>query len=222
LKSIGNDIVALKAINKQRSNDVRFYSKFITVSEQSLYQQPSITVMPFENYVWLLWTVKESAYKYLKRIYADLIFSPTKIIIQNITVPTIPLAPKLIANEWDDDVLGDGFYNGEVIYGTHSLYFKSIVDDELIASMVNDDPSFKNIHFSIQSINDPSSENQSRSVREFLLSKLKIILPGGDLKVEKAASGYPIVLKDSKEMNLQVSFAHHHQFTSYCFKSNLV
>ncbi len=84
MKSAGNDIVALRCIDIQRTGQFRFYSKILSTSEQTLYHQPLLADMPFENYVWLLWSVKESVYKFLKRSIPDLIFSPTKICIQEI------------------------------------------------------------------------------------------------------------------------------------------
>ena len=66
--STGNDIVALGLINKQRTCEPRFYSKILSASEQALYHQSEFTALPFEHYVWLLWSVKESTYKFLKRL----------------------------------------------------------------------------------------------------------------------------------------------------------
>ena len=62
--SAGNDIAALAKVNKERIPQPRFYSKILSDSERALYHQPQLTILPFENYVWLLWSVKESVYKY--------------------------------------------------------------------------------------------------------------------------------------------------------------
>ena len=79
----GNDIVALAAINVERTRQSNFYSKILSLSEQQLYNELQ-SQLPFENFVWLAWSVKESAYKFLKRFMPDLVFSPTKIMITNL------------------------------------------------------------------------------------------------------------------------------------------
>ena len=87
MKSTGNDIVALGSVDKHRTGQYRFYSKILSASEQTLYQQMQFANLPFEHYLWLLWSVKESTFKFLKRTKPELIFSPAKIIIQYLEIP---------------------------------------------------------------------------------------------------------------------------------------
>lgn len=216
MRSIGNDIVALKAINKQRSTDARFYSKFITRSEQALYQQLPVNSMPFENYVWLLWSVKESAYKYLKRTDPDLVFAPSKITVKQLDIPAEPLAFEPWGSCWEGNASGGGFYTGQLVNNADTLYFRSVINTELITSIVTNDPSFENVYFGIQLIRNNDHENQSRSVRELLLTRLKSVLPYADLTIGKSDSGYPLVLYDGKDLNIPVSLAHHEQVVAYC------
>ncbi|MEO6523638.1 MAG: 4'-phosphopantetheinyl transferase superfamily protein [Mucilaginibacter sp.] len=214
--SIGNDIVALGAINRQRSNDTRFHSKFITPTELALYQQPAIAAMPFESFVWLLWSVKEAAYKYQKRLEPDLIFSPAKIVVQHIIIPaTYP--NKVIEDAWEIDVLGVDFIHGEVHINTGKLYFKSIINADLIATVVDQEPAFQNIYWGIQKIVHTDSENQSRLVRVFLLNKFQSVFPQGNLTLQKSAVGYPVLFNNGVETGILISLAHHGHFTSYCF-----
>ena len=65
--STGNDIVALKAINVARTKQQKFYNKIITGSEKALYEGQFSERLPFEYFVWLAWSVKESVFKYLQR-----------------------------------------------------------------------------------------------------------------------------------------------------------
>src|SRR5450756_2548986 len=125
MKSAGNDIVALRSVDKQRTSQFRFYSKILSALEQALYHQPQFTEMPFENYVWLLWSVKESAYKYLKRTFPSLVFSPIKFVIQHIKIPAGPLMTKFEGIQWENTGYGEEFYRGKVIYGSHIFYFRS-------------------------------------------------------------------------------------------------
>jgi phosphopantetheinyl transferase (holo-ACP synthase) len=79
--SAGNDIVALNAIDKGRSCMPAFYSKFITSAELSLHNPAQLSL---DSFIWLLWSVKESAYKYLKRTDNELVFSPIKLSVSKI------------------------------------------------------------------------------------------------------------------------------------------
>lgn len=217
MKSAGNDIVALQAIDKQRTCHSAFYSKFITVSEQSLYEQ---TAMPFESFVWLLWSVKEAVYKYLKRDNIDLVFSPSKIITQYIDIPVNKPADNFKGNRWESDEQPNGqFYKGSVMYKTHTLYFRSKLQEAFVATVVNNDEDFANVYWGIQLIDEAGYESQSKAVRSFLLSKLKQVLPAGSLRIEKV-DGCPVLMKDDKLMNIPVSLAHHGQFVTYSFCLN--
>ena len=137
MKSTGNDIVALGSIDNQRTGQFRFYSKILSISEQALYHQPQFAEMPFKNYVWLLWSVKESAYKYLKRNLPGLVFSPAKIIIQHIEIPIGGLG-KLESIQWDGSGDSRSFYRGKVVYEYFSLSFRSKINGEGIGSVFSD------------------------------------------------------------------------------------
>lgn len=217
MTSIGNDIVALSSTDKQRTNDIRFYSKFITPAELSLYQGPLVSQISFEYFVWLLWSVKESAYKYQKRFDTELIFSPTKIEISNVK---FPVGQFFFTDLEEINISGDNFYNGSVIIANKTLYFKSIINTDIITTIVHFGGSFKNIHWGVQKITSPDSKTQSTSVRYFLLSKLKTIFPEGEFTWQKSFAGYLILLIDGKDLGIPISIAHHGIFTSYCFKTN--
>jgi len=219
VKSIGNDIVALKSINKKRTNQIRFYSKILSAYEQVLYHQPSFTDIPFENYVWLLWSAKESAYKYLKRILPRLVFSPTKFVIQYIKIPSSPLLSAFKNTHWESTGNGKEFYSGMLIYDSYVFYFRSKITEDWIATVVNDDKIFDNVYWGIQSIAKKSYYHQSKAVRTFLLKKLSSFFPG-DLHVDKTPVGYPVILKGIQNMHIPVSLAHHGHFVGYSFILN--
>jgi len=61
--STGNDIVAFKAINVTRTKQQNFYSKIITDSEKTLYDEQFSDRLPFEQFIWLALSVKESVFK---------------------------------------------------------------------------------------------------------------------------------------------------------------
>lgn len=221
MKSTGNDIVALKAINKQRTNHTRFYSKILSISEQALYYRQEFGEMPFEKFVWLLWSVKESVYKYLKRAMPALVFSPTKIIIQRIDPPYRRTITIFGDTQWENksNESCEEFYKGIIIVGSDIFYFRSKIHVELISTVVNNDENFENIWWGIKSIDHAAYDNQSKAVRAFILNKLNFILPGciDNLSIGKCHLGFPVVLKEAKEMNIPVSLAHHDHFIAYSF-----
>ena len=229
MSSAGNDIVALKAIDRLRTSHRRFYSKILSDAEQSLYRRQAGMEMPFENFVWLLWSIKESVYKYLKRSIPDLVFSPTKIIVRNIDLPgrpagplhSSPVAKPESVPQWESRNEGscEELYKGVVLFDSQSFHFQSKIHPEFIATVVNDTDSFENIWWGIKRIGHSDYESQSVSVRYFVLNKLNIILKDGksDLRIGKNRLGYPVVLKGEEEMNIPVSLAHHDHFVAYSF-----
>jgi phosphopantetheinyl transferase (holo-ACP synthase) len=218
VKSTGNDIVALKAIDIQRTTSTAFYSKFITDAEQSLYLQPQFAAVPFQNFIWMLWSVKEAAYKYLKRANHDLIFSPSKIILQNIAVPEAVTTPDLINGVWEsDDNATEVFYTGQVLYENHQLYFRSKITTAFITSVVHSLPDFAGVFWGIQFIDNTGSQNQSKQVRTFALKKLQSVLALDNLLIGESVVGYPLFLQATRAIDIPLSLAHHNHFVAYSF-----
>jgi phosphopantetheinyl transferase (holo-ACP synthase) len=217
VKSTGNDIVALEAIDIQRTTSPAFYSKFITDEEQGLYQQSQLTNVPFEIFTWLLWSVKESVYKYLKRLQPDLIFSPAKIIIQNITTPTVKSPTDISTEIWENCGSAEEFYTGGVTFGPNHLYFQSKITEKFIASVVSDTNDFNGVSWGVKSIEQLGQENQSRQVRDFILAKLRSVLKIDSLRIEKAPAGYPVLFDKENLVDIPVSLAHHHNVVAYSF-----
>ncbi len=216
MKSAGNDIVALNATDIQRTRDARFYSKFITDNELALYHQHSPS-LPFEVFVWLLWSVKESAYKYLQRHDADLIFSPIKFKVDCLNIPADFNLSAIDGSNWDSST-PTNYITGTVSYGDTQLYFRSYITADFITSAVNDDEQFDNVHWGIQSIDQADSEHQSITVRELTLNKLRSILNADNMHITKSQIGYPIVLKGDEPLDVALSFAHHDKWVGYSFK----
>ena len=217
MQSAGNDIIALNTINKQRSNNRRFYAKIISASELVLYQRHKISGMPFEHFLWLAWSIKESAYKYLKRKIPELVFSPAKIILQQIYLPHNGELTGFKDGQWEGNASAETCYKGSVISGSDTLYFRSKIHPELIATVVSDDENFEHTWWGIRTIDHTDSHHQSEEVRSFFLHKLNAVLPGKNFRIEKTSIGYPIVLRGTEELKLPVSFAHHERFVAYSF-----
>ena len=80
MTSTGNDIVSFAATNLIRTKEPIFYNKILSEQEIAAYARLHHQFLAFDVYIWLLWSVKEATYKYLKRLDPGLIFSPTKIV----------------------------------------------------------------------------------------------------------------------------------------------
>jgi len=163
--------------------------------------------------MWLLWSVKESAYKYLKRADEGLIFAPIKFIVNSLgssKKSTTPFSSDGANN--DDD-----FYSGQVIYGDESLFFCTKITKHFIATVACEAPLFKNIHWNINAIDDASADNQSKAVREFALKKIQSITKYKHPQIVKTNAGVPVIFDRNVPSDLPISLAHHGNFVSYAF-----
>ena len=199
--STGNDIVALGSINKQRTCEPRFYSKILSVVEQQLYHQPELAALLFENYIWLLWSVKESAFKYLKRNNHQLVFSPVKI-----NVLTVHAHP-------------DQHYSGSLRFEQDNLFFRSIITNDWISTVVNEDDNFEYIFNDVQQIEHDDYQHQSAAVRKFALDKLNTFFEG-EFKLEKSELSLPVLMRDGELVNTPVSLSHDGYFVACSFNFN--
>lgn len=195
--SAGNDIVALQAVDTQRTQNPAFYSKFITPAEFALHNPNEITLV---NFVWLLWSAKESAYKYAKRLNPELIFAPVKIAVQSFRIFGQLKTHEDAHNQ----------YSGQLKINDASLPFIAVVADQFIVTVIDQG----DINWAVKQIDMSDYESQSQAVRNFLLDGLKM----SGVSVEKHPVGYPVLFKYGKQLDIAVSFAHHHRYISYCYQ----
>lgn len=217
--STGNDIISLNAINIIRTKQEKFYSKILSPTEKELYNQAEFAAIPFENFVWLLWSMKESAYKYLKRNNPGLVFIPIKFTVKQLLIPSGYALKNFEATQ----LKGTGFNNiptlkGIITIGVDTLYSRSLMHRELIISVVNSDENFENTHWGVKLIDRVDSEYQSTAVRSFLVERLHEVLHLDGLVIAKNAIGIPTVLKEGKELPIAVSLSHHEGFVAYSFQ----
>lgn len=216
--STGNDIVALSAINAARTNQHKFYSKILSDSETPLYHELSLAGIPFENFVWLLWSIKESAYKFLQRHNAGLVFTPVKFVVEELRLPPAYAVEKsnAIAAE------GTGFngypaLTGIVAFGEVKLRSCSLLYDKLISTVINNTDDFENICWGLKTISDIGNENQSKEVRQFLIERLKRLYGDVDFRVDKNEDGCPILFKGHDIDHIPISLSHHENLIAYSF-----
>jgi phosphopantetheinyl transferase (holo-ACP synthase) len=195
--SIGNDIIALDIIDAGRTIQPVFYSRILDPAEAGMYAEfPSL---PFEHYVWLLWSIKESVYKCIKRKQPELRFSPRKIIIKQIRLSDT--------------------YRSLVYFNSMSFYAESRVNEKFISTLATNDEKFdgNTICCGVRQILQTDPESQSQQVRSALLDRLQSFFPGDQLQIEKAQAGFPILVRNSTPTHLPISFSHHHNLVFYSF-----
>lgn len=214
MSSIGNDIIALKIIDVSRTRTPQFYNKILAATELQLYDH-HFAAIPFEYFVWLLWSIKESAYKCLQRHQPGLVFTPVKMVVSHLSIPiqtAAPFAEKLDRTGFNDD----DAIKSITSFSSQTVYARSVIyGDELIHTVACPYPDFSNINWGIKKITQTDPESQSAAVREFLLNKIMSVFPDGDLSVKKSASGYPLVMLNGKDTRLAVSLSHHGEWVGY-------
>lgn len=222
--STGNDLVFLPATRPERTSLLRFYSRILTTAEAEGFARLGSSGIPFDHYVWLCWSIKESVYKFQKRGCPELVFAPLRIAISEIMPPA-----------------GDQDYYAGIVAGcaaepacepepgravepagAATLYSRSMIRQGLIATVVSEDHSFKDTHWGFSIIDSTAHADQSAGVRALALKELKTVLLRDDLRLEKDAAGCPVVLAGDELLPIPVSLAHHERYIAYSFRNKIV
>jgi phosphopantetheinyl transferase (holo-ACP synthase) len=211
--SIGNDIVALNNINAEKTRQPQFYSKFLSQPETDLYNNKFS--IPFEHFAWLCWSIKESVFKFQKRIQPELVFSFRNINIQQVNIPRNNQVFNFQEDVAEYNCLPEqNCYNSVTAIGSSSFYSHSYISKDFIYTITVDEAANENIFWGVKFIDDPAYSIQSKSVREFVLQKLHRVSGETGLDILKSEVGYPYV---NKYRHIPVSFTHHHNFIGYSF-----
>ena len=213
--SIGNDIIALQLINPERTKQEKFYSKILNEQELFLFNQKLFNKLPFEYFIWLAWSVKESVYKFHKRNNPDLAFSPTKIIIKKVELPTQQNV-FCFDNAMHENISfkTEECYCCEINFNGETIYARSFIGNQIIFTVANNSNWFDNVYWGIKMIESDVYAHQSKAVREFVLSKLNKLYPGNNVEIQKSKAGYPYI---EEHKHLPLSFTHHGNFVAYAF-----
>jgi phosphopantetheinyl transferase (holo-ACP synthase) len=221
LISTGNDIIDLTAIDVHRTRQERFYSKFLSISEADGRLYNSLGNLPFENFVWLLWSVKEAVYKFSKRCFPRIVFSPKKIITRQISIPSVKNFPLMERKEIENvSLIKEECYCCIINTEIGQYYSRSKVDNEIIFTIVNDTENFDDIWWGIKYISEVDPTHQSETVRGFALKKFKEIYPNTKIAISKNPVGYPTLEVNENAMKIPLSFTHHFRFVGYAFAYN--
>ncbi len=190
---IGNDIVDL-AQAKRESNWQRrgFLAKIFTAHEQHLIREAADP----DLLVWLLWSMKESAYKVHIRTTANRVFAPTKLACRLTEVTTTTAT-------------------GTVDCGG-SYEIKSVLTPDYISTIAfptNFIPPFTE---SVVSFADTTYQTQHRVIRERIKqdSSALLAVPELAIHIQKNKTGIP-ELKVGNSSGLPLSISHHGRFGAY-------
>jgi len=204
MTSTGNDLVFLPATQAEKTSLPRFYCRILTGAEQQLYCRHESLNLPFHQYVWLCWSVKESVYKYKKRQLPSLEFVPRQMEILQLAAPSGP----------------DEFYRcpARFLATGEMLYSRSLIKDGVIMTMVSEDPEFADTHWGCRSIDSARYADQSAAVRVLALADLQTRLSRHDLQIQKDPDGCPVVLAGSRLLDIPLSLAHHEKWVAWTYR----
>lgn len=214
MDAIGNDIIALKTIDANRTRKPRFYKKILAEAEQQLYRD-SFSHLPLEHFVWMLWSIKESAYKCLQRQQPDLIFSPVNTVVSILEEPiktSAAISGHLVSSGFTDDAC----FRAVISSQYQTLYSRSVIyGDEVMHTVASFDPVFDNINWGVKRIHGTDSETQSSGVRKFLLETSPLLISGKAYNVAKSTFGYPFIAVDGADVGVKLSLSHHGEWVGY-------
>ena len=212
MRSAGNDIVSLSSVNSQRTLQPNYYTRVLSASEKKRYDSIRFNI-PFDEFIWMSWAVKEAAYKFLKRNHSALEFSPTRLEVVQCHEPDNGVMPEADCRVFSNK--DQPSYSGTVTCGELGiLYFRAVRTRDWIAAVVNGVNEFSRIVWHVDEIENESRATQSARVRELLLRALGERYPGM-LTIEKTAGDYPVLHQNSHPVDLPISFAHHGRYVSF-------
>ncbi|AUC74620.1 4'-phosphopantetheinyl transferase superfamily protein [Olleya sp. Bg11-27] len=189
---IGNDIVDLKQAAKDSNwKRPRFLDKIFTPREQQLIW----SAKDQDQMVWLLWSMKEAAYKVNVQQFGKRFFNPKR------------LECTLLSN-----------FKGEVIIEDNRYFIESTITDDFIYSiaLLDRGKSYTSEWFRDENFD---YKTQSTSLKDTFL---KSISDAGGLdiemlKIEKSQSGVPLLINGFVELPIRFSLTHCGQFCGYIY-----
>ncbi|WP_168194554.1 4'-phosphopantetheinyl transferase family protein [Antarcticibacterium arcticum] len=185
---IGNDIVDLRlAAVESDPMRQRFLDKVFTKREQAVIFNAS---KPLKQ-LWLLWTMKEAAYKAHQRRFS-------------LTRKFNPLVQQCVILSQSGDSA-----SGEVKIGTRVYHITSIYNEKYIHSLASINPGATNFLWEIL----PSSADLRK---DFLLDiSQQYGIPAYSLAIEKDRNFVPVLMYKNKTFPIAFSFSKHGKFGAF-------
>lgn len=187
---IGNDIIDLKLASSFPSwRRKRFRDKVFSEEEQKII---SDSLNPFQT-IWLLWSMKESAYKTYSRQHSEKFFAP------------IELKCKLTS-------LGKGIV--EIFDEKYRTY--STIEENYIYSIAHQSSS-ENVISNFFKLENANYSNQHFTSYKKLLHAIaeekKVTL--ASLSIRKDENGIPFLFQNNQAQEMPFSVTHHGNFGAY-------
>jgi phosphopantetheinyl transferase (holo-ACP synthase) len=214
--SAGNDIVSFAEIDPVRTKQAAFYKKILTDWEVIQYQKLADTIAAFEVYVWLLWSVKEAAFKFLRRLNSQIVFSPSKFIVGDIKSLEIS-AFKSLGFDETKNALNKTTWHGHITVDKTELMYFSVIGVDYVHSIIHQVHNSGESYAGVKHITDTSAQNQSSEVRKLCLDQLRQLMPGIQFNINKSEQGVPFIYNIDEKVTYPVSFSHHGHFVAYSF-----
>jgi phosphopantetheinyl transferase (holo-ACP synthase) len=189
---IGNDIVDLQ-LAAQQSNWQRkdFLDKIFTPYEQRLISK----ALDKEKMVWLLWSMKESAYKAYLQKYPKRFFAPKK------------LQCNLFTDELGEVIIKQEYFK------THSKSSENHIHTIAFSAKEKGNPISE--CFEVDAISFASKQLETRSKLKAVIAKeFKTVY--NDLKISKNKVGVPQLFINEIQLAVSFSLSHHGRFGAFC------
>ena len=187
---IGNDIVDLKqALLESNWERPRFLDKVFTKEEQQLISNAKNK----HQLVWLLWSMKEAAYKVHVQQFGKRFFNPKKLVCK-------------LNSETE----------GMVLIDNETCFTTSTITNDYIYTVATLEPSkaFKSECFKTDSSSYHSQSEALKSRFLEVISKVKNTT-SSTLTIRKNAVGVPRLFQNNLAINNGFSFTHHGRFSAW-------
>ena len=188
---IGNDVVDLKLAALQSNWErPRFLSKLFTASEQKLIQK---ALNPFET-LWLLWSMKESAYKIYMQQGGTRVYAPLKF-------------ECYIINDTD----------GSVRFNSNLYMTASTINTDYIHTVSFSKQMDVTVH--VFPLKDSSAKSQRYETYKLLRNSIakQRNLDFENLEIKKTSEGTPQLYFKNSLVNISFSISHHGEYGAFVF-----
>jgi phosphopantetheine--protein transferase-like protein len=187
---IGNDIVDLKYTSSSWSRP-RFLNKVFTQNEQAL-------ILSSENEhetLWLLWSMKEAAYKIHVQQFGERFFNPKRLVCELISE-----------------------YKGLVNIDDNRYFTTSTITKDYVHTIAKLSASKTN-RSSVFKAEIASHHIQSDTLKIALLESVSKTeqLPLQDLKIKKTTIGIPELFCDNSKLSMSFSLTHCGRFSGFVY-----
>jgi len=192
---IGNDIIDLKVASiTTRWDDQRFIDKVFSNSEQDLIRKATD---PFRT-IWIIWSMKESAYKIHVRRYLNRFFAPTQLKCQFVAFG------KGLVNIDQDEYITSSIINEYYIY---------------TIAVKNEPGTQRHLRSKCFFVNEASYSSQHAYCYQKIICDLSdsYKAPSQHFSIKKDQQDVPSIYKDGSKLPIPLTITHHGSLGAYAY-----